>query len=145
VSAMIDQKVKLAEEKTQLKRNCKEEKKKLESELERAQQKREAMEDQEHTSILAEIDQEYNAANDEVINQKKAIAEVNRAVTVLQRKIEACPSNVEVTQFHKRLVELFDNLNNRTTESRKYYNLFNTVQEVKTLFTTQIGYLKEID
>jgi len=52
---------------------------------------------------------------------------VNRAVTVLQRKIEACPSNVEVTQFHKRLVELFDNLNSRTTESRKYYNLFNTV------------------
>jgi len=37
VSAMIDQKVKLAEEKTQLKRNCKDEKKKLESELERAQ------------------------------------------------------------------------------------------------------------
>lgn len=117
----------MAEEKTQLKRNCKDEKKKLESELERARNKREAMEDQEHNSILAEIDQEYNAANDEVIEQKKAIAEVNRAVTVLQRKIEACPSNVEVTQFHKRLVELFDNLNTRTTESRKYYNLFNTV------------------
>jgi len=60
--------VKLAEEKTQLKRNCKDEKKKLESELERAQNNRDAMEDQEHTSILAEIDQEYNAANDEVVN-----------------------------------------------------------------------------
>lgn len=60
--------MKLAEEKTQLKRNCKDEKKKLESELERAQNKRDAMEDQEHTSILAEIDQEYNAANDEVVN-----------------------------------------------------------------------------
>jgi len=60
--------VKLAEEKTQLKRNCKDEKKKLESELERAQNKRDAMEDQEHTSILAEIDQKYNAANDELVN-----------------------------------------------------------------------------
>jgi hypothetical protein len=56
-----------------------------------------------------------------------------------------CPSNIEITQFHKRLVELFDNLNTRTVEEKKYYALYNTVQEVKKLFSNQVSYLKEIN
>lgn len=64
---------------------------------------------------------------------------------MLQRKIENCPSKQEITQFHKRLVELFDNLNLKSEENRRYVNLFNTVMETKRLFRQQYDYLKEIN
>ena len=62
------------------------------------------------------------------------MAEQNRSINVVQRKIENCPSKIEITQFHKRLVELFENMNLKAEENRRYINLFNTVQETKKLF-----------
>lgn len=68
----------------------------------------------------------------------------NRKITIIQRKIETCPSNIELSQFNKRLVELFDSLNFKSDENRKYFNLFNTVQDTKTLFNQEKNYLAEI-
>lgn len=76
--------------------------------------------------------------------QKKLLADQNRQITIIQRKIETCPSNIELSQFNKRLVELFDSLNFKSDENRKYFNLFNTVQDTKTLFTQESNYLAEI-
>ena len=64
---------------------------------------------------------------------------------IIQRKIESVPSNVEISQFHKRLVELFDNLNFKSEEERKYFNLFNTTQDTRTLFSQQRNYMGEIN
>lgn len=69
----------------------------------------------------------------------------NRKVNIVQRKIESCPSKIETTQFHKRLVELFDNMNLKAEENRRYINLYNTVQETKKLFTQEKKYLNEIN
>lgn len=55
------------------------------------------------------------------------MAKENININIMQRKIENCPSNVELTQFHKRLIELFDNMNLKSEENRRYINLFNTV------------------
>jgi len=64
---------------------------------------------------------------------------------IVQRKIENCPSKIEITQFHKRLVELFEMMNNKAEENRRYINLYNTVQETKKLFTNEKKYLNEIN
>lgn len=66
-------------------------------------------------------------------------------ITVVQRKIEACPSNVEITQFTKRLFELFDSFNFKSEENRKYCNLFNTLVDSKKYFAQQLNYMKEIN
>ena len=80
-----------------------------------------------------------------MVEQRKLLAAQNRQITVIQRKIEQCPSNVEITQFHKRLVELFDNFNFKSEENRKYFSLFNTTQDTKQYFGQQLNYLKEIN
>ena len=59
-----------------------------------------------------------------MVEQKKLLADQARQIAVIQRKIEQCPSNVEITQFHKRLVELLDNFNFKSEENRKYFALF---------------------
>ncbi|CDW88967.1 UNKNOWN [Stylonychia lemnae] len=111
VTALIDEKARLNEEKLQLKKNCRDEKAKLDQELEKMKKRREEMEKDEHSEILRQIDQEFDFEHSKLLEQRKQIADINRNITVLQRKIENCPSKIEITQFHKRLVELFDNLN----------------------------------
>jgi chromosome segregation ATPase len=145
VTALIDEKARLTDEKAQLRKNCKEEKIKLESELERMKRRREEMQKEEAAEVLRQIDAEYDHEHDKLSQQRKQIADVNRSVTVVQRKIENCPSKIEITQFHKRLVELFDNLNLKSEENRRYVNLFNTVMETRKLFRQQTDYMREIN
>jgi len=52
VTALIDEKARLNDEKVQLRRNCRDEKAKLEQELERMRKRREEMEKEEAAEIL---------------------------------------------------------------------------------------------
>ena len=94
---------------------------------------------------MRQIEAEYETESSRVIEQKKALAEQNMKVTVIQRKIESCPSNVEITQFTKRLFELFDSFNFKSEENRKYCNLFNTLVDSKKYFNQQLNYMREIN
>ena len=109
------------------------------------QERRAAIEEEEHYAILRQIEAQYEQENEKVISQKKLLADQNRQINIIQRKIEQCPSNVEITQFHKRLVELFDNFNFKSEENRKYFQLYNVTQDIKQHFTTQSNYMKEIN
>jgi len=107
--------------------------------------RKEDLEQEEHATILREIDGEFDAENAKLIEKRKLVAVENRNINIVQRKIENCPSKIEITQFHKRLVELFDNMNLKAEENRRYINLYNTVQETKKLFTQEKKYLNEIN
>ena len=52
VTALIDEKARLNEDKLQLKKNCRDEKAKLDQELEKMRKRREELEKNEHTQIL---------------------------------------------------------------------------------------------
>lgn len=52
---------------------------------------------------------------------------------------------MEITQFTKRLFELFDSFNFKSEENRKYCNLFNTLVDSKKYFSQQLSYMKEIN
>lgn len=60
VTALIDEKARLNEEKIQLKKNCREEQAKLDQELEKMKKRREEMEKDEHAEILRQIDAEFD-------------------------------------------------------------------------------------
>ncbi len=97
VSALIEEKARLAEAKVALKKNCREEKARLDQELERIKARRVKIEEDEQSSALHEIDQEFEQKNEKLVAQKKLLAEQNRQITIIQRKIESCPSNIEIT------------------------------------------------
>lgn len=107
--------------------------------------RREDMEKEEAAEVLRQIDGEFDQEHEKLLVQRKQIADINRNITVIQRKIENCPSKIEITQFHKRLVELFDNLNLKSEENRRYVNLYNTVMEIRRLFRQQTDYMREIN
>lgn len=78
VTALIDEKARLNDEKLQLRRNCRDEKIKLEQELERMKKRREEMEKEEAAEILNQIDAEFDSEHQKLLEQRKYIADVNR-------------------------------------------------------------------
>ena len=92
VQAMIEEKATLAEEKSQLKKKCKEEKKRLDEELQKMKEKKEQLAADEHAAVLAQIDAEFNEEHDRLMEQRRLVAQENRNVAAIQRKIENCPS-----------------------------------------------------
>jgi hypothetical protein len=63
VTALIDEKARLNDEKVQLRKSCREEKAKLEQELERMKKRREEMDKEEAAEVLRQIDQEFDIEN----------------------------------------------------------------------------------
>jgi len=59
VSALIEEKARLGDEKQGMKKKCKEEKKRLDQELERMKKRKEDLEQEEHKEVLGEIDTEF--------------------------------------------------------------------------------------
>lgn len=59
VTALIEEKSRLADEKLSLKKSCRDEKQKLEADLEKMRKRREDIEKEEHAKILREIDAEF--------------------------------------------------------------------------------------
>ena len=108
-------------------------------------QKKVDLEQAEQSQVLAQIDAEFDEEHAKLIEQRKKVAIENRNINIVQRKIENCPSKIEITQFHKRLVELFDNMNLKAEENRKYINLYNTVMETQRLFQQEKKYINEIN
>lgn len=56
VSALIEEKVRLADEKAKLKKNCREEKTRLDQELEKIKVRRQKIEEDEQSAALNEVD-----------------------------------------------------------------------------------------
>lgn len=75
VSALIEEKVALAEAKTQLKKNCKMEKQRLDDELARIKARREKLEQEEQNEALKQIDEEFEQQNSRLVEQKKLLAD----------------------------------------------------------------------
>lgn len=71
VTALIDEKARLNDEKVQLRKNCREEKAKLEGELEKMRKRREEMEKEEAAEILRQIDGEFDQEHNKLLEQRK--------------------------------------------------------------------------
>jgi predicted nucleic acid-binding Zn-ribbon protein len=97
VTALIEEKASLNEQKVALKKQCREEKAKLDKELDRITKRNEELMKAEHAEFLAQIEAEFDMENEKLLEQRKQIAEVNVQTSVMQRKIDNIPSKIEMT------------------------------------------------
>jgi len=133
IRAMIEERNRLKKESKELKKECKEKKLNLDMELEKVKKHNEELVKKEHAEILKKIDDKYEAEYSKLFERRKKIAEQNRSITVLQRKIENCPSKIELQQYHKWFTELFESINQKFEENKRYVSVYNTKETVKQL------------
>ena len=62
-------------------------------------------------------------------------------MAILQRKLESKPSQTEMTQYQRRFVELYEQINIKVEESRRFYASYNSLIEVRNLLESEIATL----
>jgi hypothetical protein len=79
------------------------------------------------------------------LKQLKSIAaRKNRTVLLLERKIDEVPTHSELAQYGRMLVELYEQINSKFIETRKYYNSFNTLDDTRRFLESELNILKSI-
>jgi hypothetical protein len=101
--------------------------------------------EQEVESDVQEWFQKIDKSYDEILKKyqraRGILAEKNREVAVLQRKLESKPSQTELTQFQRRFVELYEQINLKVEENRRFYASYNALIEVRNLLESEISTL----
>lgn len=97
----------LRKQKSELKHHCREEKQRLEVQLEALNQKNVV---QINTPDKAkEVDAELQVYKDRYDSIKKELSEVSKHLATIKRKFDDVPTRTELSQYQKRLLELFQN------------------------------------
>jgi len=59
----------------------------------------------------------------------------------LQRRLENTPSQTELTQYQRRFVELYEQINLKVEENRKFFTSYNSLLEIKDLLASEVQML----
>lgn len=68
----------------------------------------------------------------------------NREIATLQRKIDEIPSRLELTQYQKRFVELYEQVAAKHRETKRYYTMYNTLDDKKLYIAKEEALLTSI-
>ncbi len=88
---------------------------------------------EENRQAFGEIDSNYNAELNNLLNKKQFLFEENKEINMLLRKIQVNPSKLELLQYQKRFEELYDQINLVNEKNRELINDINAKEEVKKL------------
>lgn len=84
-----------------------------------------------HTPVeeIIEYDQILEEEEERLRASRLQLAKRNRAVTSLQRQLDNIPDNVELSQYQKRFLELYNQVSAKHKETKQFYALYNTLND----------------
>ncbi|CAM6126110.1 unnamed protein product [Calypogeia fissa] len=100
-----------------------------------------AAEDDEHS---AEVNNAYNVDLQKWSTLRNELSRRNRAVALLQRRLDDMPSQIELMQYERRFVELYLHIQRKLRETRKYYATYNALAEAEELTVKELSLLNSI-
>ena len=99
----------LKQKEQEFKKDCKKELADIEEELQRLKGSLSAGQDSgESDQTQVKIGEQYEAAKAKMHSVRLKVAKRNREMATLQRKLDEVPSRVELSQYQKRFVELYN-------------------------------------
>lgn len=90
---------------------------------------------------VTEFDQILEQENENLRVARLQLAKKNRAVVNLQRQLDNIPDNIELNQYQKRFLELYNSISNKYKETKQFYTLYNTLDEKKVLLDKELTIL----
>jgi uncharacterized coiled-coil DUF342 family protein len=66
------------------------------------------------------------------------VRRVHREIAMVQRKIDEIPSRTELQQYQRQFVELYEQVSSKFTETRKYYNSYNTLSDTRQFLQKEV-------
>jgi hypothetical protein len=72
-------------------------------------------------------------------------AQVNRDIFYLERQVESQPSQIELNQYQRRFIELYNQMSSKHRDTKRHYTLYNTLLDVRNFIKREIDLLNNID
>uniref|UniRef100_A0A914CLQ7 Coiled-coil domain-containing protein 93 n=1 Tax=Acrobeloides nanus TaxID=290746 RepID=A0A914CLQ7_9BILA len=123
------------------KKECKKEIEALDKEIELLEQN----ENGDISHLNNELDAEKGAALQELENLRSQLADLNQEIFRFQSQVDSVPSQIELTQYQKRFVELYNQMSSKHRETKRHYTLHNTLLDVRNFIKREIDLLNNID
>ncbi|KAK6055770.1 hypothetical protein COOONC_06724 [Cooperia oncophora] len=71
--------------------------------------------------------------------------EVNQRLALYSYQLDSVPSPLEMAQYHKRLIELYNEMASRTRQTKQYITLNNTLVDVNNFLQKEFEMLTKIE
>lgn len=82
---------------------------------------------------------------DRLVEHRQALGKKIRDIAMVERKIDEIPSRSELQQYQLQLVELYEQVAAKLTETRKYYHNYNTLNAILSYLTREISLINSIN
>jgi len=93
---------------------------------------------------LRQIEEVYEKDLAKFTRVRQMLAEKNRQVAFVQRRIEEVPTRTELTQYERRFVELYEQVASKLDETRKYFDTFNNLTDRRTFYGQELDLMNQI-
>lgn len=90
----------------------------------------EAGENDEETTRMLEIEKIYEADCAKMAKLRQVLAKKNQEIAKVTRAMDDIPTRAELLQYERRFVELYELVQDKLVETRKYFEFFNTLNDV---------------
>lgn len=118
-------------------RSCATELARLKALIAEAEQKARAADDgglAEREALLSEAEAKDARKREQLEN---ALAERRCAIAAAERQLDAVPSRVEMQQYQRQFVELYQQIAAKEVETRRYFNTYNTLEDTRTFLNRE--------
>lgn len=101
-------------------------------------------EDDDETAYVARVEEAHKESKSKMAQLRAVAARKNRTVLLLERKLDEVPTHSELAQYGRMLVELYEQINSKFVETRKYYNSFNALDDTRRFLESELSILRSI-
>lgn len=91
-----------------------------------------------------EVSQQLELDREKLQRMRVLLAKKNREIAVIQRKIDEVPSRAELSQYQRRFIELYTQVSATHKETKQFYTLYNTLDDIRMYLDKEIGLLNSI-
>lgn len=133
----------LKKQEQEFKAHCKEEMVRLKQNIRKLKTETDE-EDNDEMERVTLIERQYDADKEKLKKIKLVLAQVNREIALLQRKIDEVPSRAELSQYQKRFIELYNQVAAKHKETKQFYTLYNTLDDTKLYLNKEVNLLNSI-
>ncbi|KAL3994260.1 hypothetical protein ACH3XW_21010 [Acanthocheilonema viteae] len=78
-------------------------------------------------------------------NIRLELADLNRQIAAQQRILDNVPAQIEISQYQRRIIELYNQMASKHRETKQFYILHNTLVDIKTFLKKEVDMLNNID
>lgn len=93
---------------------------------------------------LREIETIYDADAEKHAKLRQVLARKNQEIAAVVRAIDDIPTRAELIQYERRFVELYQLVSEKLKETRKYFALYNTLDDTRTYLSREVSLIDSI-